>query len=93
MEREEVKQLRRDFQDKANKKTSIRKDFVPAAAYENLSRAIIFACLKGWENILFNGEELAYTRENVKMLLDKLPWVETQITEFLSEEANFIKAS
>ena len=93
MEREEVKQLRRDFQDKANKKTSLRKDFIPALAYEKLATTIILACLKGWDNVFLGGEELAYSRENAKKLLAKLPWVEAQITEFLQEEANFIKAS
>lgn len=51
------------------------------------------ACITGWKNIFENDAELEYSQKNCIHILKEYPWIKDQVTEFVSERANFIKAA
>lgn len=64
---------------------------------ENDNKAIVAACIKDWrganegEPIVFNGEELACTKENKLMVFERLPFVYRQADNYIIEDENFFK--
>lgn len=44
----------------------------------------------GWANVVYAGEPLEFTQDNVKMLYTQFPFIVEQIDEFLGEQRNFL---
>lgn len=40
---------------------------------------LLAACTVGWENMMFDGEELSFSKENAKMLYEKVPFIRDQV--------------
>lgn len=50
------------------------------------------ACVAGWsENIVLDGNKLAYSETNVRRAFVNLPWMREQVDAFCAERANFLK--
>ncbi|MCB2186482.1 MAG: hypothetical protein KQJ78_08700 [Deltaproteobacteria bacterium] len=71
--------------------------------YNELLREIVFERLidttLAWESsdspdkIMFGGEELACTPENVRRVYEKVPFLKEQVQSLVADEANFIRSS
>lgn len=53
----------------------------------------IAVCVKGFRNIILDGEPLEFNAENVRKLLNRLPFVKELLDLEIMNRANFIKAS
>jgi hypothetical protein len=53
---------------------------------------LIAACTISW-SIMVDGEPYPCTRENVREVYRRLPWLVEQADEFITGRANFLKAS
>lgn len=53
----------------------------------------IVACVSGWENFAFAGEELAYTPENARKILKdpKFAWIKEQVENCITDSSSFMK--
>lgn len=49
------------------------------------------AAVTGWENVVYQGQPLAFSLENAITLCRGLPWVGDQIAFFRDRRANFFK--
>ena len=52
---------------------------------------LLAAVTKGWENIILNGAELEYTKENVKGLYRDYPFIFDQVFEFIQDRTAFLE--
>lgn len=53
---------------------------------------ILAACVVGWKDVVWQGQPLPCTPENVKKLLG-MKWVRTQVERFVSEPGHFLPDS
>jgi hypothetical protein len=72
-----------------------RSDRVDADYLEDEAVSMLVACTKAWSNMVFNGEALACTRENVTALYlnPEYLWLREQVDEFIGARENFVKPS
>lgn len=59
-----------------------------AKAINRAARATI-----GWSGINLDGEELSFSEENAKKLYKRFRWLRQGVQQFISDRANFLKAS
>lgn len=52
---------------------------------------LLVKCTTSWEGIVFNGQALECTPDNVRMLYTKVPAIREQVDEFVNERSNFLK--
>lgn len=45
----------------------------------------------GWENILMNGKEIKFSKDEAIKLYDNYPLIGNQVAEFILNEQNFLK--
>ncbi|MDH7787650.1 hypothetical protein QBD01_003677 [Ochrobactrum sp. 19YEA23] len=66
-----------------------------AAELEEEAVTTLISCTLGWSGIVLDGEELAFSAENVRKLYSRtdLPWIRDQVDEFIADRANFLKPS
>jgi len=52
---------------------------------------IQFCCeaFLSWKEVIWDGKELAYTSENVRMLMTQVPFLREQVSRFVAERKNF----
>nr|WP_019365252.1 hypothetical protein [Pseudomonas luteola] len=48
------------------------------------------ALILGWNRMILNGEELPFSKENVKRVLADFPFVKEQVINFAANRANFL---
>ena len=72
-------------------KAASKRQYTSAAAEEDATDLLV-ACTVGWGNIELDGKDLPFSKENAKLLYDRLPWVKEQVGAFIGERANFLKA-
>lgn len=60
-----------------------------ADAREARSVELISAIVVGWKNIVWEGKELPFSPQNVRMFLTKFPPIRSQLDSFVSKRANF----
>ena len=95
--------LRRDAKRQARGKKEEVKT-VDQLQDQNLS--FLAACTTSWRlldrdddsnsttnTIVLGGEELQFTKENIKKLYKKCPWIAPQVDEWIGDYSNFIKDS
>lgn len=68
------------------KKMKLTSEEFDANALETL-----VACTTGWRNMVYEGEELPFTKNNVKMLYTKVPWIREQVDEAIADRSNFLR--
>lgn len=65
------------------KKLDLTTEGVDAAFDPEESRAnlieLLAACTVGWENMVFEGKELPFTKENVKLIYSRVPFIRDQV--------------
>lgn len=65
-------------------------DPTTAEQVEEQSIELLTICTTGWRNMVYNGEELAFTVANVAMVYRELLWVRRQIDEAIGDLENFM---
>lgn len=50
-------------------------------------------CVFKWENIEWEGKTLECTFKNIRMVLERLPWMREQLDVFMTDRANFLQSS
>lgn len=50
------------------------------------------ACVS-WDGVVLDGEELKHSEDNAKVLFKRFRWLRQQAAMFVSDRANFLKAS
>lgn len=83
-----VKAVNRTFQKKIFD-AATRKEQLPDDVLDNQVIFSLVECIKGWENLSFNGQPLEFNKKNAKMILEKMPWLKEQVEAFCGERANF----
>ena len=68
------------------KKTNMRA--AEAHAVELLARVTV-----GWDNIIWEGETLKFSRENARMLYRERKWVREQVDAFVGDRSHFFDAA
>lgn len=53
---------------------------------------LLCACTTGWRNVEFDGEALAFTKENVLLVYDKVPAIRDQVNKATGSRKLFFKA-
>lgn len=66
---------------------------VTAAAIEAKAINRIAKATVGWSGIVLDGEKVPYSEANAKMLYRRLRWLRFGAQQFVSDRANFMKAS
>ena len=66
---------------------------ISAEEMENDGVETIVSCTLGWDGIGDDGVLLLYSLDNDRMLYKHLPWLLEQADAFISDRANFLKAS
>jgi hypothetical protein len=51
---------------------------------------IVATLVKDWHGVAINGKKLPCTPDNVKMLLDQLPWLKRQVNTFAAQVEHFL---
>lgn len=89
-ESERVKKVAREMGNKAllDQRRNPRKGET-VEAIEDRTFAIAIAAIVDWEGIEQKGKPLAFSRENARMLLEKLPWVAEQIDQAAGDRTAF----
>lgn len=47
----------------------------------------------GWSNIVYNGEPLKFTPENVRKLYRERKWIREQVDVFIADRGNFLTSA
>lgn len=89
-ESERVKRTAREIGNKAllEQKRNPRKG-ESVEAIEDRTFAIAISSIVGWEGIEMDGKPLPFTRENVRMVLEKFPFIAEQVDAAASDRALF----
>lgn len=86
-------EVRRKLQTKWLKKAG--KGIYDRSAEESIAQEneLLATCVQNWENVVFEGEELSFSKANVKKLLADpgLHWVKEQLQSFVESDRNFMK--
>ena len=61
-------------------------------SYKNIIENLVSATVS-WEKIQLEGEVLEYSEDNARKLYRRFPWIREQVDAFMSDRANFFKAS
>lgn len=80
------KQVRKN-QDR-NLKKGFRK--LKAENLENETIELLAACTIDWKGIIYQGNELEFTKENVRWLYKTYDWAKEQADEFIGDRGNFL---
>jgi len=59
-------------------------------AIDDDNMELMVAVTKGWGNVVYKGEALTCTPENVKRVYSSLRWVFEQVWEFVHDPSNFL---
>jgi len=51
---------------------------------------LLVAATKAWSGVQFQGKYPECTPENIKQVYEALPWLREQVSEFVSDRANFL---
>lgn len=51
---------------------------------------LLVACTVDWQDVMDEGEELECTKENVRKVYKKYPWIKDQVDEFVGDRSNFL---
>lgn len=54
---------------------------------------VLVACTLGWQNIHFEGEDLAFSPDNARKLYKAVPWIREQVDAFIVDRANFLPSA
>lgn len=58
---------------------------------ENDAIMLLSACTMGWSNVVVDGAELEFSRENAAMLYTRFPWIKEQVDAAVGDRALFTK--
>lgn len=67
---------------------AITAELAEAKQINRLARACV-----GWSGVVLEGEALKHSEDNAKALFKRFRWLRQQAAMFISERANFLKAS
>jgi hypothetical protein len=62
-----------------------------AEDYEDDMLTLLVSCTKAWRNIVFEGNNLPFTAENIRRLYKNVPWVRDQVNDAIGDLGNFLK--
>lgn len=95
MDSEKYRRKRREFLDDRLKDSERNrgKVRVSAAKIEDEGLQTLIACVEGWRHVELNGEPLEFNETNFRKILEKCPWVESQVDEAIADRSNFMKTS
>lgn len=89
---EKMKQIRRRFINKRLELEKRGKSF-RADDIENNELDLLVACITGWEwygdDIAFEGSKPEFNENNVKKVLNSLPWFKDQVSEAVGDDKAF----
>lgn len=54
---------------------------------------LLAAVTVGWDNITLGGENLEFSKANVKMVYTRFHWIRDQVDEFVGEIGNFMETA
>lgn len=66
-------------------------DNLTLAEAERRAAELLAAVTVSWSGVEWEGQKLECNRENAEMLYRELPWVRTQVDEFVGDVGNFFK--
>lgn len=52
---------------------------------------LLATCTLGWENVVLEGENLAYTKEAAVELYTRFIWIKEQVDRFIHDRANYLR--
>lgn len=61
-----------------------------AEAIQDEAITVLAMCVKAWSGIEVDGKQLDCTPANVKMVLNRFPWLKEQVDAFVGDRANFL---
>lgn len=64
---------------------------ISAEEMEAEGKKLVIACTIGWNNVVVDGSELAFTAENVEAFYERFPAFFEQADEFIGARENFLK--
>lgn len=67
---------------------TITAELAEAKQINRLARACV-----GWTGVVLDGKPLEHSEENAKVLFKRFRWLRQQAAMFISDRANFLKAS
>ena len=67
---------------------TITAELAEAKQINRLARACV-----GWAGVILDGEPLKHSEDNAKALFKRFRWLRQQAAMFISDRANFLKAS
>lgn len=85
-----IQKVQEDFDNRLLKKTNRSgKLSLNSKQLKAQAQAINVASVADWNGIVWEGEPLECNEENVRMLLEHLPWLREQIEGFINDRQNF----
>ena len=82
----------REIQDRRIEKMRRNKP-TTSKLHETETRDLIAHCVLDWEEFYSDGQPLECNPENVRMLFEKVPYIQLQADNFIGDRANFMKGS
>jgi hypothetical protein len=73
-------------------KGGFRSQAVPLEEIEQDGLELLAAVTKKWVNVVVDGNDLPFTKENAVALYERFPWIREQLDVAIGDRANFIKA-
>lgn len=67
-----------------------KKGAVSAEQLEEDKLELAVAATKNWENVVWEGQTLPFSPENVRKVYQECPWLLEQVEEFVNDRANFL---
>jgi hypothetical protein len=62
-----------------------------AEELEEESIQVLVSCTKAWRNMVYNGEELECTADNVRKIYENIPMIREQVDDAIHDRGNFKK--
>ncbi|NCD13584.1 MAG: hypothetical protein EOL93_13665 [Epsilonproteobacteria bacterium] len=59
-------------------------------SFEAERTELLVACTVEWKNITYKGEQVEFTKENVRWLYSTYRGIRDQVDEFIADRANFL---
>lgn len=83
------REFRAAISDLADKQAGKRRQSLEAAEAHSVD--LLARLTTGWHGIVYNGEALAFTRENAARIYRERPWIREQVDKFIGDRGNFFK--
>lgn len=64
---------------------------IPLEEIEQDALELLAAVTKAWKNVVVDGNDLPFTKENAVAIYERFPWIKEQVDVAIGDRSNFIK--